>query len=178
MSHELRTPLNVILGFTQIMNRSKNLPQEHLEHLETISRSGEHLLTLINQVLDLSKIEAGKTIVNENNFDLYRLLGYVEDMFRPKADDKHLQLCFEREPGVPQYVQTDEVKLRQVLINLLNNALKFTEVGGIFASTWITVNCCLKWKTRVPALPRMSWTDFLRPLCKLKAGNRYRKVRV
>ncbi|HEC83723.1 MAG: hybrid sensor histidine kinase/response regulator [Candidatus Parabeggiatoa sp. nov. 2] len=131
MSHELRSPLNAILGFTQIMTRSQTLSQEHIENIGIISRSGEHLLTLINQVLDLSKIEAGQTNLNENNFDLYRLLDDVKEMFQPKADEKHLQFCFEREPEVPQYVRTDEVKLRQVLINLLNNALKFTEVGGI-----------------------------------------------
>jgi CheY-like chemotaxis protein len=94
-------------------------------------RSGEHLLTLINQVLDLSKIEAGRLTLNEQNFDMYRLLDDLEDMFHLRAKDKHLQLLFERSPDVPQYVGTDEVKLRQVLINLLNNAIKFTEAGGV-----------------------------------------------
>ena len=131
MSHELRTPLNAILGFTQVMTRSQTLPQEHIENVEIISHSGEHLLTLINQVLDLSKIEAGRITFNENNFDFYRLVDYVEYMFQPDADKKHLQLCFEREQEVPQYIRTDELKLRQVLINLLNNALKFTKEGGI-----------------------------------------------
>jgi PAS domain S-box-containing protein len=132
MSHELRTPLNAILGFSQLMNRNNsNLNPEQLENLSIITRSGEHLLTLINQVLDLSKIEAGRITVNEQNFDLYRLLDDLEDMFRLRADDKRLQLLFERSPDVPQYVRTDEVKLRQVLINLLNNALKFTESGGV-----------------------------------------------
>jgi signal transduction histidine kinase/CheY-like chemotaxis protein len=132
MSHELRSPLNAILGFTQIMIRSQTLPQEHIENLNIISRSGEHLLTLINQVLDLSKIEAGHMSLNEKNFDLYRLLDEVIDMFQLKANDKHLQLLFERQASVPQYVRTDEVKLRQVLINLLNNALKFTNEGTIY----------------------------------------------
>jgi len=132
MSHELRSPLNAILGFTRIMIRSQTLPQEHIENLNIISRSGEHLLTLINQVLDLSKIEAGHMSLNEKNVDLYRLLDEVIDMFQLKADDKHLQLLFERQASVPQYVRTDEVKLRQVLINLLNNALKFTNEGTIY----------------------------------------------
>jgi len=131
MSHELRTPLNAILGFSQLMTRSKTLPSEHIENVGIISRSGEHLLTLINNVLDLSKIEAGRTTLNETNFDLYRLLDDLEDMFRLKADDKGLQLIFERATGIPQYLQTDETKLRQVLINLLNNALKFTKQGGV-----------------------------------------------
>lgn len=131
MSHELRSPLNAILGFAQVMTRSKTLTPEHLENVSIISRSGEHLLTLINQVLDLSKIEAGRITLNENNFDLYRLLDDLEDMFQLKADDKGLQLICDRTPEVPRYICTDEVKLRQVLINLLNNALKFTVEGGV-----------------------------------------------
>ncbi|HEY9675308.1 MAG TPA: AAA family ATPase [Waterburya sp.] len=131
MSHELRTPLNAILGFSQLMSRSRSLPSEHQENLGIITRSGEHLLTLINQVLDLSKIEAGHTTLNETSFDIYRLLDDLEDMFQLKAEDKGLHLLFERTPDVPQYVRTDEVKLRQVLINLLNNAIKFTSQGGV-----------------------------------------------
>jgi len=131
MSHELRSPLNAILGFAQILTRSQRLDKENQENVGIISRSGEHLLNLINQVLDLSKIEAGRTTLNENHFDFYRLLDDLEDMFHLKADDKRLQLLFEREPSVSQYLYTDEVKVRQVLINLLNNALKFTVEGGI-----------------------------------------------
>ena len=131
MSHELRTPLNAILGFTQVMNRDPSLSKEQQQNLGIISRSGEHLLDLINDILEMSKIEAGRTIFNENSFDLYRLLDSLEEMLRLKADAKGLQLIFERTPDVPQYVQTDEGKLRQVLINLLGNAIKFTEEGGV-----------------------------------------------
>ena len=131
MSHELRSPLNAILGFAQVMTRSQSLSPEHQENVGIITRSGEHLLTLINNVLDLSKIEAGRTTLNEKNFDLYRLLNDVDDMFQLKAEDKRLQLLVERAPDVPRYIRTDEVKVRQVLINLLNNALKFTETGGV-----------------------------------------------
>jgi CHASE2 domain-containing sensor protein/CheY-like chemotaxis protein/nitrogen-specific signal transduction histidine kinase len=131
MSHELRTPLNVILGFSQLMGRSPDLPPEQQEHLGTITRSGEHLLTLINQLLDLSKIEAGRATLNETAFDLYYLLDDLQTMFRLKADSKGLQLLFNRTPDVPQYVRTDEVKLRQVLINLLSNAIKFTKAGKV-----------------------------------------------
>jgi signal transduction histidine kinase/CheY-like chemotaxis protein len=131
MSHELRSPLNVILGFAQLMKKSQSLAPEHRENISIITRSGEHLLTLINQVLNLSKIEAGRTTLNTTNFDLYRLLDDLEDMFQLKADERNLQLIFERSPDVPQYVRTDEVKLRQVLINLLNNAIKFTKKGGV-----------------------------------------------
>jgi signal transduction histidine kinase/CheY-like chemotaxis protein len=131
MSHELRTPLNAILGFSQLVNRSSNLSLEDREHLGIIMRSGEHLLSLINQVLDLSKIEAGRTTLNETNFDLYYLLDEMEDMFHLKAVDKGLQLVFDRSSNVPQYVRADEVKLRQVLINLLSNAIKFTKEGQV-----------------------------------------------
>ena len=137
MSHELRTPLNAILGFAQLMTRSQNLSPENQENLGIISRSGEHLLTLINNVLDLSKIEAGRTTLNESNFDLYRLLDDVEEMFQFKADDKRLQLLFDRADDVPQYLRGDQVKLRQVLINLLNNAIKFTESGGVLVRVGI-----------------------------------------
>ncbi|MGQ4647276.1 AAA family ATPase [Lyngbya aestuarii] len=131
MSHELRTPLNAILGFSRLMSKSQNLALEYQEKLKIITRSGEHLLTLINQVLDLSKIEAGRITLNETAFDLFRLLDELQKMFRLKADTKKLQLVFDQTPDVPQYVQTDEVKLRQVLINLLSNAIKFTQEGSV-----------------------------------------------
>ena len=132
MSHELRSPLNAILGFTQIMTRSQSLPLEHQESVSIINRSGEHLLTLINNVLDLSKIEAGRITLNEKNFDLHRLLDDIHDMFQLKVNDKGLQLLLESAENLPRYIRTDEVKLRQILINLINNALKFTEKGGIY----------------------------------------------
>ncbi|PSB53005.1 histidine kinase, partial [filamentous cyanobacterium Phorm 6] len=131
MSHELRSPLNAILGFSQLMTRSQTLSPEHQENISIINSSGEHLLTLINNVLDLSKIESGRTTLNPKKFDLYRLLNDLEDMFQLKADDKHLQLVFTHSPDVPQYIETDELKLRQILINLLNNSLKFTDDGGV-----------------------------------------------
>lgn len=131
MSHELRTPLNAILGFAQLMTRGRNLLPDHQENLSIIIRSGEHLLTLINDVLDMSKIEAGRVSLQEQNFDLYRMLDDLEGMFRLQAQEKDLQIIFERVPGVLQYVRTDEMRLRQVLINLLNNAVKFTKEGGV-----------------------------------------------
>ncbi|WP_426548704.1 ATP-binding protein [Dapis sp. BLCC M126] len=131
MSHELRSPLNAILGFAQIMTHSQTLPKEHLENISIISRSGEHLLTLINNVLDLSKIEAGRITLNQKNFDLHRLLNDIEDMLYLKAEEKGLQLIVEHTNEVPQYICTDELKLRQVLINIINNAIKFTSQGGI-----------------------------------------------
>ncbi|MEW6491278.1 MAG: AAA family ATPase [Cyanobacteriota bacterium] len=132
MSHELRTPLNAILGFSQLMNRCLSLSSLHQEYLGIISRNGEHLLTLINQVLDLSKIEAGRATLNETNFDFHRLLNDIENMFQFQTESKGLQLLIERTPEVSQYLRTDEIKLRQILINLLSNAIKFTSTGGVF----------------------------------------------
>ncbi len=131
ISHELRTPLNAILGFAQLMNGNSTLPSEHREHVAIITRSGEHLLQLINDVLDMSKIEAGRVTLNSKIFDLHHLLADMEDMFRLRAGVKGLYLRFERAAEVPQYIQTDQGKLRQVLINLLSNGVKFTEQGGV-----------------------------------------------
>ena len=131
MSHELRTPLNAILGFAQLMTRDPSLTPEQQENLEIIGRSGEHLLGLINDVLELSKIEAGRVTLQKESFDLHRLLDGLEEMFRLRAEDKGLMLIFERIPDVPRFVRTDEGKLRQVLMNLLGNAVKFTQEGGI-----------------------------------------------
>ncbi|MBD3307717.1 response regulator, partial [candidate division KSB3 bacterium] len=131
MSHELRTPLNAILGFSQILSHNLTFDDEYQEYLEAINRNGEHLLTLINQVLDLSKIEASRMVLNKGDFDLHLFLDELENIFRLRAETKHLHLEVERAPDIPQYVRTDEVKLRQVLINLLNNAIKFTQQGKI-----------------------------------------------
>ena len=131
MSHELRSPLNAVLGFSQLMLRSNNLPADHSENAGIIYRSGDYLLTLINNVLDLSKIEAGKTTLNPRDFDLYRLLDDLEDMLHLRATNAGLKLLFQRTENVPRYICTDEVKLRQVIVNLLSNAIKFTSSGQI-----------------------------------------------
>ncbi|HEY9728774.1 MAG TPA: response regulator [Chroococcales cyanobacterium] len=131
MSHELRTPLNAILGFSQMMTRSPSLSSEQHEYLEIINRSGEYLLELINDILSMAKIEAGQISLTENCFDLHGLLASLEEMFQLKANAKDLLLKVERTLDVPQYVQTDENKLRQVLINLLSNGIKFTSQGSV-----------------------------------------------
>lgn len=132
MSHELRTPLNAILGFTQLMSRSANLSQTYQEYIQIINRSGEHLLSLINDILDLSKIEAGQLQTTQESFNLFSLLDEVQQLFSLKALSKDLQLNFERESNVPQYIKCDQKKLRSILINLLGNAIKFTDQGGIW----------------------------------------------
>ena len=131
MSHELRTPLNAILGFAQLIARDRNLPEETQKQVGIINNSGEHLLTLINNVLDLSKVEAEQLELKLDDFDLYELLNDLEQMFSLKAANKNLQLNFVLAPATPRYIRADRTKLRQVLINLLNNAIKFTEEGGI-----------------------------------------------
>lgn len=131
MSHELRTPLNAILGFTQVMIRDPFLNTEQMESLRIINRSGEHLLELINDVLDLSKIEAGIIDVYDHSFDLYHLLDNLEEVFQFKAERKKLRLKLIIQPDVPQYIKTDEKKLRACLTNLLGNAIKFTVKGEI-----------------------------------------------
>ncbi|MFZ2726582.1 MAG: ATP-binding protein [Methylococcaceae bacterium] len=131
MSHELRSPLNAIIGFSQVMLRTKNLPTEQYENVGIIHRSGEYLLTLINNVLDFSKIEAGKTTLNIQDVDLPQLLDDLEDMLHLRASAKNLELVFDKNDNLPRYIYADGLKLRQVLLNLLGNAIKFTEHGKV-----------------------------------------------
>ena len=131
MSHELRTPLNAILGFSQIMVRDTSLSRSQQEHLAIINRSGKHLLNLINSILDLSQIEAGKTFIQEDCLDLYDFILGLEKMFQLQAKAKGLKLTIDIHPEVPQFITTDGVKLRQIMINLLNNGIKFTTVGEV-----------------------------------------------
>ncbi|MDY7022372.1 MAG: response regulator, partial [Cyanobacteriota bacterium] len=131
MSHELRTPLNAILGFTQLMNNDPALSGDYQQYLDIINNSGQHLLNLINDILEMSKIEAGQVKLNESSFDLHHVLKNLAEMFRLKAKAKGLQLNFDCDEDVPKFIITDEKKLRQVLINLLSNAIKFTESGHV-----------------------------------------------
>ncbi|HAZ48140.1 MAG TPA: hypothetical protein DDW76_17715 [Cyanobacteria bacterium UBA11369] len=131
MSHELRTPLNAILGFTQLMERDPAATPRQLESLAIINRSGEHLLNLINDVLEMSKIEAGRIVLNSAPVNLHWLLQTLQEMFQIRAQSKELSLQFELAPDLPHYVITDEGKLRQVILNLLSNAVKFTQTGSI-----------------------------------------------
>lgn len=131
MSHEIRTPMNAILGFSQLMLRDQDLTPRQSQYLGTINRSGEHLLALINDILEMSKIEAGRTTLNLTTFDLPVLLKDLEMMFRVRTNEKKLSFSVDMIGDVPQFIVTDINKLRQVFINLLGNAVKFTEQGGI-----------------------------------------------
>jgi PAS domain S-box-containing protein len=131
MSHEIRTPMNAILGFSQLMMRDQGLTPVQTKHLQTINRSGEHLLALINDILEISKIEAGRSTLNPVPFDLNSMLDEISMMFRLRADEKNLRCLVNRVGDLPDCVVGDENKLRQVFINLIGNALKFTRKGGI-----------------------------------------------
>jgi PAS domain S-box-containing protein len=135
MSHELRSPLTAILGFSRLLLREPGITADISEGVKTIAKSGEHLHTLINEVLDMSKIEAGRTTQHDVNFDLYELLDDLVAMFDVIATEKGLRLMLDRHPSTPRYVRTDEVKLRQILTNLMSNALKFTRIGEITLRT-------------------------------------------
>lgn len=131
MSHELRTPLNAIFGFTQLMQNGSNLTSEQQKNLNIIRNSGEHLLNLINDILNLSKIEAGQITVNNTDFNLAEMLLDIEEMFRIKAIEKALDLDLVMSPNLPQLIGSDRLKIRQVLINLIGNAIKFTQSGRV-----------------------------------------------
>ncbi|MEN9261815.1 MAG: PAS domain S-box protein [Thermostichus sp. HHBFW_bins_43] len=131
MSHELRTPLNAIIGFSQLLARDPKLTDKQRETIGTINRSGEHLLGLINDVLDMAKIEAGKLVLQEDPFDLHETLKVLREMLDIRARGKGIQLLFEQDAQLPKVIIGDEKKLRQVLINLVGNAIKFTAEGSV-----------------------------------------------
>ena len=131
MSHELRTPLNAILGFSQLLACDETLSYDSREAIDIINRSGEHLLNLINDILEVTKIEAGQVSLKVASFDLDDLLASLVDMFDFRARNKGLRLIIDRHPSLPRHLRADEPKLRQVLINLVGNAIKFTHQGQV-----------------------------------------------
>ncbi|WP_299406012.1 ATP-binding protein [Acaryochloris sp. IP29b_bin.148] len=131
MSHELRTPLNAILGFSQLLSRDASLTSAHLNKLSIINNSGEHLLALLNDILEMSKIESGQIVLESAIFNLHHFLEGLYNLFQQRVFSKKIALQFQYSTIVPQYIQADAKKLRQVLINLLGNAIKFTEEGQV-----------------------------------------------
>ena len=131
MSHELRTPLNAILGFAQVIKNDRDTTREQRENLEVITRSGEHLLNLINNVLDISKIESGRVELEESPLDLQQLLQEMMCMMHVRAAEKGLSFTLDQSPDLPRHISVDRGKLRQVLINLIGNAIKYTSNGGV-----------------------------------------------
>ncbi len=130
MSHELRTPLNGIIGFTQIMQQEFT-NKEQQDNLAVIEKNSLHLLDLINSILEVSHIESGKTYVNLKPFNLYEILKSIEQMFTFKAKQKQIKLSFKIDKKVPQFIESDAEKLRQILFNLLDNSIKFTDTGKV-----------------------------------------------
>jgi PAS domain S-box-containing protein len=131
MSHELRTPLNAIIGLSQLMEQDFALPEDSRSNIKTIHYAGNHLLGIINDLLDLSQIEGGKTNIDLKNVDFHDLLYSIEAMMKVAADQKRLALCLELAPALPRYLRLDDRMLRQVLINLVGNAIKFTDSGSV-----------------------------------------------
>ncbi len=131
MSHELRTPLNAILGFSELMSMDSNATTSQKDTLAIINRSGAHLLNMINDVLDISKIEAGRLELEIQAFDLLKLIEDIGDMFSIRAQSKQLSFKVEIAANIQKYIKADSSKLRQILINLLGNAIKFTHDGGV-----------------------------------------------
>jgi CheY-like chemotaxis protein len=131
MSHELRTPLNAILGFSSMIRRDPLLHDSLRQNVDIINRSGEHLLTLINDVLEMAKIEAGRVQLENIPFDLGNMVRDVTDMMQIRAKEKGLRLLIDQSSRFPRYIVGDEARLRQVLLNLTGNAVKFTQQGGV-----------------------------------------------
>jgi signal transduction histidine kinase len=131
MSHELRTPLNAILGFSALLRKSDNLLKEEQEHLRLIDSSGQHLLMIINEILELSKIEVGKIEIAHQDFNLIEMIHEVQMMFQKRCEEKGLIFSLEIDSAVPSFIQSDEKRLKQILINLIGNGLKFTQKGSI-----------------------------------------------
>ncbi len=134
MSHEIRTPLNAIIGFGQLLRQDASLGAEQKRRVETISKSGEHLLSLINDILEISKIEAGRVHLQNESFNLSLMLKELKAMFEIRCQQKGITLRFNRDQSLPDHIIADQKKLRQILTNLLSNAVKFTDSGGITVS--------------------------------------------
>ncbi|MBF0225620.1 MAG: response regulator [Desulfobacterales bacterium] len=131
MSHELRTPLNAILGFSQLLERDSMMNSTHKETLGIIRKSGVHLLNLINDILEISKIESGRLVLDTENIDIFLFIKDIQEMMKSKADTKGIIFNVSIEPNVQRFIKTDANKLRQILINLTNNAIKFTKQGSV-----------------------------------------------
>jgi PAS domain S-box-containing protein len=131
MSHELRTPLNAILGFATLLKKSNSYNQTEKQNLDTIYKSGQHLLSLINEILEFAKIEAGKIQITPIEFNLYTLLDDLKTIFTSRCEDKNLKFSLHITKEVPKYIKCDEKRLRQILINIIGNAHKFTYKGFI-----------------------------------------------
>jgi signal transduction histidine kinase/DNA-binding NarL/FixJ family response regulator len=173
MSHELRTPMNAVLGFAQLLDRDHSLGDEQRRHIDVILGSGEHLLGLINDVLSLAQIEAGKASLADAPFDLVRMLGGLEAMVRLRAEAKGLRLRFDLAPDLPAVVAGDEGKLRQMLLNLLGNAVKFTDRGEVrLAASWRDGQALFEVEDTGPGVGETEAERLFEPFYQAAAGRR------
>jgi signal transduction histidine kinase/CheY-like chemotaxis protein len=176
MSHELRTPLNAVIGFAQLMDRDKSLPNDHREHLGIIVRSGEHLLGLINDVLSLSKIEAGREVLSPAAFELLPFLESLTEMLRVRAEAKGLELVFDPASSPPRAVLGDESKIRQLLINLMGNAIKFTKKGNVrLRSSWGDGRARFEVKDTGPGMTPEDLAKLFQPFVQTETGEKARE---
>jgi PAS domain S-box-containing protein len=178
MSHEIRTPMNAILGFSQLMQRDDTLNPQQWKHLDIINRSGEHLIALINDILEMSKIEAGRTTLNPTTFNLRALLEDLEMMFRVRTDAKKLNFSVEGLGHMPGYVVGDQGKLRQVFINLLGNAVKFTGKGGVVLRVRVKqedsdrLRLLAEVEDTGPGIPETELNNLFKPFLQTQNGRR------
>ncbi len=174
MSHELRTPLNAILGFSQMMQQDPHLNANQHETLDIINNSGEHLLKLINDVLEIAKIEAGKLQLDIATFDLQGLVREVSDMMRLRAEQKGLQLELDQSSEFPRYIKGDEARLRQILVNLVSNAVKFTDEGIVTIRLSIKNNArhhlVIEIKDTGPGISKEDQQRLFKPFVQLPEG--------
>ena len=176
MSHELRTPLNAILGYAQLLGRDRRLPADTQGHLTTIAHSGEYLLSLINDILSLAKIEAGQMSLITSAFSLPDLVQQLVDMLLPRANDKGLTLAFHLDDSLPPYLRSDSGKLQQILLNLLDNALKFTPAGTItVAVDWADTDAsppvlCFSVTDNGPGIAADQIQDLFQPFAQTDTG--------
>ena len=177
MSHELRTPLNGVLGFAQLLARRKNRDADDRQGLEVIIRSGEHLLGLINDVLSLSKIEAGGATLEQTSFDPRRPVRDVENVLRFRADEKRIRFTIDLdESQLPPAVLGDEVRLRQILLNLAGNAVKFTESGGVtLRARWRNGRATFDVEDTGPGIAAAELAGLFEPFVQSESGRRSRE---
>lgn len=184
MSHELRTPLNIILGYAQLLDQAPELPSELKNNIKTIITSGDHLLDLINNVLELSKIEAGQITIEISECNLIDMLEGLTLMFGHIAQKKGLKLVLDIASNIPTHIKTDRMKLQQVLINLLNNAVKFTDQGFIYVRVKMTpdetkktptsMRLCVEVEDTGTGIPQDEVESIFNIFCQVKT---HRKIR-